>query len=318
MILNRGNTRHNQKVLAVEEGEILLSRRRNSNTFNIKDYGPCPNWEEWIVLENISKHLTVCPHEEKSSETKGSAIIQSKIMSGKISSSASKKLKTEVFPSMIRDKITEIAQEDHLITVSGNIWLLKNVGNKLRRKNFTSFRMRLSARLLAILREDAQMPSLSMHYFLSPKEFDRVVTCAVKACEEDENEDLKNPSTAIKLGYDLSRLANAKLGIGIKEGNDKAKTEAGEFLQLLKMEWSVKVTKLARVTLDVRHFNKKKELPDPSDIEKLAAYLVREIKKLDMTISNSSEILFREAVVLAKTRLLLYNRRRPGELECLR
>lgn len=108
------------------------------------------------------------------------------------------------------------------------------------------------------------------------------------------------------------------MGIGIKEGNDKAKTEAGEFLQLLKMEWSVKVTKLARVTLYVRHFNKKKELPDPSDIEKLAAYLVREIKKLDMTISNSSEILFREAVVLAKTRLLLYNRRRPGELECLR
>lgn len=120
------------------------------------------------------------------------------------------------------------------------------------------------------------------------------------------------------LGYDLSRLANAKLGIGIKEGNDKAKTEAGEFLQLLKMEWSVKVTKLARVTLDVRHFNKKKEVPDPSDIEKLAAYLVREIKKLDLTISNSSEILFREAVVLAETRLLLYNRRRPGELECLR
>lgn len=100
-------------------------------------------------------------------------------MSGKISSSASKKLKTEVFPYMIRDKITRKAQEDHLITVSGNIWLLKNVGNKLRRKNFTSFRMRLSARLLAILREDAQMPSISMHYFLSPKEFDRVVTCAV-------------------------------------------------------------------------------------------------------------------------------------------
>lgn len=111
LIRNRGNNRHNQKVLAVEEGEILLSRRRNSNTFNIKDYGPCPNCEEWIVLENISKHLTICPCEEKSSETKGSAIIQSKIMSEKISSSASNKLKTEVFPSMIRDKITEKAQE---------------------------------------------------------------------------------------------------------------------------------------------------------------------------------------------------------------
>ncbi|XP_078310283.1 uncharacterized protein LOC111116385 isoform X1 [Crassostrea virginica] len=318
LIRNRGNNCHNQKVLAVEEGEILLSRRRNSNTFDVRDYGPCPYCEEWIVLQNITKHMTTCPSQEKSSATKGSSIIQSKIMTGKISSSASTKLRTEVFPSMIRDNITEIAQGDHLITVLGNIWLMKNVGNKLRRKNFTSFRMRLSARLLSILRADAQLPSASMDYFLSPKQFDRVVSCAVKACKEDENEDLKNPSTAIKLGYDLSRLANAKLGIAIKEGNDGGKKEAGEFLQLLRMEWSVKVTKLARVTLDLRHFNKKKELPDPSDIEKIAAYLVREIKKLDLTISNCSEIVFREAIVLTEARLLIYNRRRPGELESLR
>nr|XP_034315953.1 uncharacterized protein LOC117685616 [Crassostrea gigas] len=316
LIRNKGNNNHNLRVLAAEEGEILLTRRRKSNQFNVKDYGPCPNCQEWIVLENITKHMVACPIQENI-DSKGAAIIQSKIMAGKISSSASTKLKTEVFPSMIRHKTTEIAQGDHLITVLGNIWLMKNAGNKLRRKNFTSFRMRLSAKLLSLLREDSQIPSASMHYFIAPKQFDRVVSCAVKACEEDENADLKNPSTAIKLGYDLSRLANAKLGIGIKEGNDKAKTEASEFLQLLRMEWSVKVTKLARITLDVRHFNKRKELPDPSDIEKIAAYLVREIKNLDLTPNNNNEIVFREAVVLAEARLLLYNRRRPGELECL-
>ncbi|XP_062610759.1 uncharacterized protein LOC134272385 isoform X2 [Saccostrea cucullata] len=316
LIRNKGNNNHNQRVLAAEEGEILLTRRRKSNQFNVKDYGPCPNCQEWIVLENITKHMVACPIQENI-DSKGAAIIQSKIMAGKISSSASTKLKTEVFPSMIRDKTTEIAQGDHLITVLGNIWLMKNAGNKLRRKNFTSFRMRLAAKLLSLLREDSQIPSASMHYFIAPEQFDRVVSCAVKACEEDENADLKNPSTAIKLGYDLSRLANAKLGIGIKEGNDKAKTEASEFLQLLRMEWSVKVTKLARITLDVRHFNKRKELPDPSDIAKIAAYLVREIKNLDLTPNNSNEIVFREAVVLAEARLLLYNRRRPGELESL-
>ena len=80
----------------------------------------------------------------------------------------------------------------------------------------------------------------------------------------------------------------------------------------------MKVTKLARVTLDLRHFNKKKELPDPSDIEKIAAYLVIEIKNLDLTICNCSEIVFREAIVLKEARLLNYNRRGPGELESLR
>nr|XP_034315262.1 uncharacterized protein LOC117685101 isoform X2 [Crassostrea gigas] len=235
LIRNKGNNNHNLRVLAAEEGEILLTRRRKSNQFNVKDYGPCPNCQERIVLENVTKHMVACPIQENI-DSKGAPIIQSKIMAGKISSSASTKLKTEVFPSMIRDKTTEIAQGDHLIIVLGNIWLMKNAGNKLRRKNFTSFRMRLAAKLLSLLREDSQIPTASMHYFIAPKQFDRVVSCAVKACEEDEDADLKNPSTAIKLGYDLSRLANAKLGIGIKEGNDKAKTEASEFLHLLRME----------------------------------------------------------------------------------
>lgn len=54
--------------------------------------------------------------------------------------------------------------------------------------------------------------------------------CVVKVCEEDENVELKNFSIVIKLGYDLSRLVNVKLGIGIKEGNDKVKIEVSEFL----------------------------------------------------------------------------------------
>ena len=45
LIRNRSNNCHNQKVLAVEEGEILLSRR-NSNTFDVREYGPCPYCEE--------------------------------------------------------------------------------------------------------------------------------------------------------------------------------------------------------------------------------------------------------------------------------
>lgn len=69
-----------------------------------------------------------------------------------------------------------------------------------------------------------------MYYFIVLKQFDRVVFCVVKVCEEDENVDLKNFSIVIKLGYDLSRLVNVKLGIGIKEGNDKVKIEVSEFL----------------------------------------------------------------------------------------
>ena len=80
---------------------------------------------------------------------------------------------------------------------------MKNVGNKLRRIFFTSFRMHLSARLLSIFMSRCRI-TISVHgLFLSPKQY--------------------KTSTAIKLGYDLNRLANAKLGIAIKEGNDGGK-----------------------------------------------------------------------------------------------
>ena len=40
-----------------------------------------------------------------------------------------------------------MALQDWLITAIGDIWLMKNIGNKSRRKYFTSFRMRLAASL---------------------------------------------------------------------------------------------------------------------------------------------------------------------------
>ena len=122
-----------------------------------------------------------------------------------------------------------------------------------------------------------------------------------------------HPSTALKVGYDLSRLASANLGFCIKSQDEKGKQEASEFLRLLQMEWGVKVSKLAQVTLDERHLNKLKELPLPDNSVKPSSYLINKIKELDLI--NPCESSFREAVVLTEARLLLYNRRRPGELE---
>lgn len=57
----------------------------------------------------------------------------------------------------------------------------------------------------------------------------------------------------------------------------------------------------------------KKDIPHPDDIETLASYVVNEIKKLELSVSKSNDMVFREAVILTEARLL-YNRR-PGKLE---
>jgi len=242
--------------------------------------------------------------------------MESKNLKGKLVIGGSKKLRGDVFPSMTRDEITEIAQGDALICSLGDIWLMKNIDNKLRYKNSTSFRMRLVARLLQKMRNEAGKKSASMSDFLTVDNFETAVDCTIKLCEEDEHENLKNPSTAIKLGYDLQRLAILKENFGIKEKQPDIRTEGMEFLRFMKTEWSYKVSKLARWTLDERKFNKHTPLPNPMDIAKLASFLVTKIKQLNL--EETGESVFRETAILTEARLLLYNRRRPGELESLR
>lgn len=66
---------------------------------------------------------------------------------------------------------------------------------------------------------------------------------------------------------DLKRLVNTKLSLAIRSSDEAQQKEARNFLTLLDIEWSDQVTKLARVILDVKHFNKPVELPQPKDIK---------------------------------------------------
>lgn len=106
----------------------------------------------------------------------------------------------------------------------------------------------------------------------------------------------------------------------IKMSDEVGRQEATDFIQLLKMEWSTRVNRISRATLVERNFNKKKPLPDPEDIVKLATYLVTELQKLESKLDPAlaDNMKFRKVVMLVQSRLLLYNRRRPGELEALR
>ncbi|XP_065940226.1 uncharacterized protein [Magallana gigas] len=266
LIRNKGDNIHNMSVLQKGEGEILLSRR-TQNKFSLKQYGPCPECFEWIQLEkSVATHRTSCPAFKTGSyfQSKGSVIIQAKVMAGKIIPESSKILQKEVLPAMRRDSITDCVLEDHIILMLGDIWLSKNIDNKRKRKHYASYHMRLAGRLLLL---------------------------------------------------DLCRLASVKLGNRIKSGEEQGRLDASNFLNLMKLEWTVKVTKIAKSTLNERHFNAQKSLPDPEDIAKLAKHITNELTNFD--VENMTPDNYRKGVILSESRLLLYNRRRPGELEAL-
>ena len=131
----------------------------------------------------------------------------------------------------------------------------------------------------------------------------------------DDVEDLESPSTAVKLGYDIKRLTNAKLGIAIKEDNDEERKKCLDFLKLIEMEWSLKVTRLASTTLQARRLNKDRQLPDSDDLVQITKTVKLDSKKLEEKMRKPDAACFRRGVMLAQTRLLLYNKRKAGEIE---
>lgn len=170
----RGKHQHNVQVIKEQQGEMLLARRSVSHSFCIDDYTPCPNCFEWIRISVLKRHQPHFPVRTYFTVSKGSLIIQSKIITSKIDGNAYKSLVDEVFPIMIEDGVGKVAKTDPLIINLGNQWMQRNVGNRIMRKYYTTSIMRLAARLLINARQMTKDDSISMDSLLQPKYFDKV------------------------------------------------------------------------------------------------------------------------------------------------
>jgi len=82
----------------------------------------------------------------------------------------------------------------------------------------------------------------------------------------------------------------------------------------LEFEWAFKVKKIATTTLQLRRFNKEKALSAQEDFEKINRALKQNIKELKL---DPNPQVFRRVEMLAQNRLLLYNKRRSGEIEAV-
>jgi len=132
-------------------------------------------------------------------------------------------VKKHVLPIMRNDELSRLVKEDKLIIELGEIWMVKSYGNKLHvaRNKTSSFRMRLCARLPENVRILTGISDLAVTDILSPKYFDDVVKVTLDLCKLDVHDGLKHPSVALKVGYELGRLAGLKLCSGIKQQNDE-------------------------------------------------------------------------------------------------
>jgi len=124
------------------------------NDFDHRLYGPCPDCFVWLMMDtSLVKHRQSCVHDDKSKlgqTRKYMKIRESRVLSGQAERDEhSHTLVTKaVLPIMKKDNIFELVINDTLIKELGEMWMIKSYDNKLKRCKTSSFRMRLSARLV--------------------------------------------------------------------------------------------------------------------------------------------------------------------------
>ena len=157
----------------------------------------------------------------------------------------------------------------------------------------------------------------SLWEFIVPQRFDDVVAATLQCAmpDMDDTEELASPTNAIRLKYDILRLVDCKWAMiqTAERGSPSKEANACDvFHRLVKIYWGEHVTKLARTVLLNRSFIKEKEIPSPDDMRKLTVHVVQQLKELKLTKTTET---FRHAVQLSQARLLIYNKRRSGEID---
>ena len=80
--------------------------------------------------------------------------------------------------------------------------------------------------------------------------------------------------------------------------------------------WNEHVSSLAGALLEERKFNKRVKLPKPNDVLMLSNHTKIALSKLDLTLVTMDN--YRGVVRLTQSRLVTYNKRRPGEIDGIR
>lgn len=87
-------------------------------------------------------------------------------------------------------------------------------------------------------------------------------------------------------------------------------------MKMMNIYWGTRITKLARVILSERKYGQDVQLPHPEDIKELYTYLHKALAELDLTQANYEN--YRTVCEVVEARLIVYNRRRTGEVQAVR
>lgn len=276
---------------------------------------PCSNCLGFYRSKYLYRHRKKCCKEQVSKATQANA--QNMLL--KNLGRVDQRLKDEVFPRMRPDKVSLEAKNDFLICAFGARYL--KIHREKHFVNVTSRKMRELSKILLELKKIE--PSINnLFQALNPKFYDKIVEVTKLVSKYDNiNDTYISPTFAINISTSLKQCCDIAIHMIIKQepSVQMANCEASlkTMINLLQSNWRFDVAHQAASDLNIKKFNKITIVPLASDLKLLKNYLILKaeeaIRELNQNPLNVNA--FNTLLETIFCRVILLNRRRPGELQ---
>lgn len=307
-----GNFLYNRnEMYQRDEKKIFCRQPRKDNPRSEKHYMVCPNCKGYISKLTLRRHYRQCSSTKKGTRE---ICIMSRKIQGDVGIQAGTILRNEVFPLLRDDEVTNVIRYDSIILLYGNQLCLK-----YRQKHLQKM-IRAKLRLLGRFLIEARKMNSSVKNLedvFEPIRFTNVVAAVNNVAELDDSTGrYKAPATASLLGTLLKQVARTFIIECIKNKKVQAKSDAEDFLRLMEADLSASInTTVAENQLEMKR-NKKIDLPLTSDINLLKTYLDKNrshyCAQLEIEYSFNTWMNLASHTLIS---ILVFNRRRPGEIE---
>ncbi|XP_071495340.1 uncharacterized protein, partial [Diadema antillarum] len=309
-----GDYEHNSRVLGgSEEGPLVVHKRPKFGTKdNLNTYNFCSGCKGLYKKAALYRHAKKCKRRAKKRENhqrSGAALMP-------VNGTVSEKLKV-VFLGMQSDRLTLIARNDPMIVKLGEYYV-NSAGHTDNYRNYVSQKMREASRLLSQARSLDPCIQTAKD-LINPENFEVVMSATYECCSFNEaTATYETPSLARKLGHCLTRIADILDAESLKAG--VVNKHAAGFKRLMALEWGPRISSHALRQASNEKWTNPRQLPLTNDIMKLNKYVGEQEKHVKTRITHEgiNENSFADLAKCALTQVVLYNRRRPGEMQFLK
>lgn len=234
------------------------------------------------------------------------------------------KLRDTVFPHMRADNISLVAKKDSLICAFGARYLKTH-----RDKHFINVISRKMRELSKILITVKVLDPSTKNLFhaLQPKNYDLFIKATKIVANYDEQKEIyKSPTFAMNIATSLKQCCEIGILYALKKNEiylecslDHNESDLKTMIQLFESHWKFDISSQAADDLNMQKWNKITIIPLAADLKLLKDFLITRgnSANLKLQMNNLDEVAFNALLETVYCRVLLLNRKRPGELQRL-